>query len=54
MVEAERLCSRIALIREGKLVACGTPDEIKTDAGQNNLEDAFLNVMEREQCSLTS
>jgi len=54
MAEAEKLCSRIAVIREGTLLACGAPDEIKTATGQANLEDAFLNMMEEEECSLTS
>ena len=54
MVEAEKLCARIALIRQGRLLACGTPDEIKAGAGQSNLEDAFLNMMEVQECSLTS
>lgn len=54
MVEAERLCSGIALIRQGRLLACGTPHEIKAGAGQSTLEDAFLNMMEVEECSLTS
>lgn len=53
MVEAEKLCSRIAVIRDGRLLACGTPDEIKAATGQANLEDAFLNMMEEETCSLT-
>jgi ABC-2 type transport system ATP-binding protein len=54
MVEAEKLCSRIALIRQGRLLACGTPDQITSGTGQSNLEDAFLNMMEVEECSLTS
>jgi len=30
LVEAERLCDRIGLINDGRLVAEGTPDELKT------------------------
>jgi ABC-2 type transport system ATP-binding protein len=33
MAEAERLCSRVAVIREGKLVAVGHPDELRAQAG---------------------
>jgi ABC-2 type transport system ATP-binding protein len=33
MEEAERLCSQVAVIREGKLVAVGHPDELRARAG---------------------
>ena len=32
MAEAEKLCSQIAVIRSGKLVAAGTPDELKSQS----------------------
>jgi ABC-2 type transport system ATP-binding protein len=32
MAEAETLCSRVAVIREGKLVAVGHPDELRAQA----------------------
>ena len=38
MVEAERLCNRVAVIREGKLVAVGHPDELRAQAGGPRLE----------------
>jgi ABC-2 type transport system ATP-binding protein len=41
MDEAER-CQRLGLIQYGKLLAEGTPDEIRAAAGSANLEDAFL------------
>jgi ABC-2 type transport system ATP-binding protein len=41
MDEAER-CQRLGLIQYGKLLAEGTPDEIRAAAGSPNLEDAFL------------
>ncbi|MBN8208229.1 ABC transporter ATP-binding protein [Bacillus sp. NTK071] len=41
MDEAER-CSRLGLIREGKLIAVGTPDEIKTNTKSTTIEQAFL------------
>ncbi len=53
MVEADRLCSRVAVIRRGRLVACGSPSDIKAGTGHTNLEDAFLNIMEEQECSLT-
>ncbi len=41
MDEAER-CHRLGMFREGRLLAEGSPDEIKTQAGTANLEQAFL------------
>jgi len=38
MAEAERLCSQVAVIREGELVAIGHPDELRARAGGPRLE----------------
>jgi sodium transport system ATP-binding protein len=42
MDEAERLCDQIAIIVQGKIVAFGTPAELKDRTRQDNLEDAFV------------
>ena len=42
MDEADRVAHRIGVIDHGKLVAQGTPAEIKEQTGAANLEDAFL------------
>jgi sodium transport system ATP-binding protein len=42
MDEAERLCDQIAIIVQGKIVAFGTPTELKNRTQQDNLEDAFV------------
>jgi ABC-2 type transport system ATP-binding protein len=47
MDEAER-CQRLGLIRFGKLLAEGTPDEVRGLAGTNNLEEAFLRLSGRQ------
>ncbi len=47
MDEAER-CQRLGLIRFGKLLAEGAPDEVRSQAGTNNLEEAFLKLSGRE------
>jgi ABC-2 type transport system ATP-binding protein len=47
MDEAER-CQRLGLIRLGKLLGEGTPDEVRASAGTNNLEEAFLKLSGRE------
>jgi ABC-2 type transport system ATP-binding protein len=38
MAEAERLCSQVAVIREGSLVALGHPDELRARAGGPRVE----------------
>jgi len=45
MDEAER-CTRIALIREGHLLNCDTPDNIKHLYGTKSLEEAFIKAVE--------
>jgi ABC-2 type transport system ATP-binding protein len=39
----ERLCDRVAIIHEGKLVKCGTMAELRT--GTETLEDVFVRVV---------
>ncbi len=38
MAEAEKLCSRVAVTRQGRLVAVGHPDELRTRVGGPRLE----------------
>lgn len=38
---AEKLCDKIAIIKNGNLIASGTVDEVK---GESSLEDAFLEL----------
>jgi ABC-2 type transport system ATP-binding protein len=45
MDEAER-CNRIALIREGRLLNCDTPENIKQRYGTKSLEEAFVKAVE--------
>ncbi len=42
---AEKLCSKIAIIQSGKLVACGRTDEVK---GDSSLEELFLELINHE------
>lgn len=41
MDEASR-CGAVGFMREGKLIAEGTPETLKTSSGTGSLEDAFL------------
>ena len=47
MDEAER-CQRLGLIQYGKLLAEGSPDEVRAGAGTQNLEEAFLKLAGRD------
>ena len=40
---AEKLCDKIAIIKDGRLIAAGTMEEVK---GNASLEEAFLEVTE--------
>ncbi len=42
MDEAERVAQRIAIIDHGKIVAQGSPLELKAQTGKDSLEEAFL------------
>ena len=45
MDEAER-CDELILMREGRIVATGSPGELRSRTGQDDLEDAFLALAE--------
>lgn len=44
-------CDRLAFIRQGRIIAQGTPDELRQATGKRdaNLEDAFLYFVQREE-----
>ncbi len=46
MDEADR-CDALLLIREGRLLAQATPDELRAQTGTERLDDAFLRLVER-------
>ncbi|MCI5901347.1 MAG: ABC transporter ATP-binding protein [Blautia sp.] len=48
MEEAQSLCDRIFLIRDGKKVTCGTVEEVIANSPCENLEDAYLWYMGEE------
>ncbi len=45
MLEVEYLCERVALINHGRIVAEGTPEELKSENNVENLEEAFAKVV---------
>ena len=49
MQEVAALCDRIVVIAKGTVVAQGTPDELRAQTGEQNLEDAFVRVIGSEE-----
>ncbi|MFT7687225.1 MAG: sodium transport system ATP-binding protein [Candidatus Azotimanducaceae bacterium] len=47
MHEVSRLCDKIIIISQGIVVATGTNDEIRESAGEDNLEEAFVTLVEK-------
>jgi sodium transport system ATP-binding protein len=45
MQEVAALCDRIVVIAKGRVVAAGTPDELRVQTGRANLEDAFVKAI---------
>ena len=48
MEEAEALSDRIAIMKDGRLLICGTSEKIKEKAGTNNFEEAFVKIVRGE------
>jgi sodium transport system ATP-binding protein len=49
MQEVAALCDRIVIIAKGTVVAAGTANELREQAGEDNLEDAFVKVIGSEE-----
>ena len=45
MEEAEALSDRVAILKEGKLLLCDTPEGIKEHAGTDHFEQAFIRLV---------
>jgi ABC-2 type transport system ATP-binding protein len=44
MDEAESLCDRIGIMHRGRLIALGTPRELREGSGKDNLDEAFIHL----------
>ena len=49
MAEVERLCGRVMMMREGKIVDSGQPADLIRRYGRRNLEEVFLDIARRRQ-----
>ena len=47
MEVAEKLCDRIGIIDKGRLIACGTMDDLKKMNAEQTLENIFLDLTEK-------
>ncbi len=42
--EADLLCDRVAILVKGKILAIGSPRDLKEKTGKNSLEEAFMKI----------
>ncbi|MCB9765849.1 MAG: ABC transporter ATP-binding protein [Alphaproteobacteria bacterium] len=42
MSQAERVCDRVGVMHKGRMLACGTLEELRAQTGRHYLEDIFL------------
>ena len=54
LTEAEKLCDLVAVIRQGKLLAIGTPDSLRTRSGSDRLEIIGSGINEQALSQLRS
>lgn len=49
MEEAEALADRVGIMRDGRLLFVGTPEQIKAHAGVEKFEDAFIKIVKEDK-----
>jgi len=52
MREAERLCDRLAIMHQGRILAEGTIDELRDEHGEQDLEDLFFKLIGNQEAEL--
>lgn len=54
MREVERLCTRIAIMHRGRILAEGSLEELHAEHSHEDFEDVFLDLIGREEARLTA
>lgn len=49
LAEAEQLCHRVAVMNSGRLLASGTPTQVKNQTSMSTLEEAFLTLVRSDE-----
>jgi ABC-2 type transport system ATP-binding protein len=44
---AEKLCDRVAIIKQGRIIACGTVEELRQNQSGGSLEEIFLELTQQ-------
>ncbi|MGI9428885.1 MAG: ABC transporter ATP-binding protein [Bythopirellula sp.] len=52
MREAERLCDRVAIMHQGKILAEGTLEQLHEEHGERDLEDLFFELIGRQETTV--
>jgi ABC-2 type transport system ATP-binding protein len=52
MSEVERLCDDVLMLRAGKLVDRGTPDDLLRRYGRKNMEEVFIDIARERRIAL--
>lgn len=47
MSEVSALCDRLVIAADGRMVAEGTPEELRAEAGTDDLEEVFVRLLDR-------
>jgi len=54
MQEVAALCDDVVIIAGGRVIASGTPEQLREQAGTTTLEDAFVKLLGSETAEVQS
>jgi ABC-2 type transport system ATP-binding protein len=47
--EIEALCDRVCVLSQGKMLSCGTSEELKMQTGKTTFEEAFISLIDQNK-----